>query len=133
MRWATTVVAMLAGTAAAAEQVDISQAPVQQDIALTCTFTTECMDIDGCSDTSYTVTIEGLAGGVTAEKMVVGAELISDVETVTVTGALTDEILRLNAFEATMPQMFINTPDGARLTAHIASVPLAITYAGTCE
>ncbi|MEL6800685.1 MAG: hypothetical protein AAFO80_12445 [Pseudomonadota bacterium] len=134
MRLEAMVVAILAGTAATtAQQVDISQAPIQQDIALTCTFTTECMDTDGCSDTSYTVTIEGLAGGVTAEQLVVEAELISDVETVTVTGTLTDEIPRLNAFEAAMPQMLVNTPDGARLTAHIASVPLAITYAGTCE
>ncbi|MEO0694055.1 MAG: hypothetical protein AAFY90_14400, partial [Pseudomonadota bacterium] len=98
MRLAAMGVAILAGTGAAtAQQVDISQAPIQQDIALTCTFTTECMDTEGCSDTSYTITIEGLAGGVTAEQMVVGAELISDVETVTVTGTLTDEILRLNA------------------------------------
>lgn len=119
--------------ASVAQALDITDAPVQRDIALTCSFTTECMDTEGCSGTDYAVTVEGRAGGPSDTNLVVSASMISVAATVEMTGTISGEILQLNAFDAAMPQLLISTPDGARLTAHITSVPLAIIYAGTCE
>ncbi|MEL6643697.1 MAG: hypothetical protein AAFQ79_07155 [Pseudomonadota bacterium] len=132
MIWRMIFVAAFPGVALA-QWVDITEAPVQREIALTCTFTTECMDTEGCADTSYTVTLDGLAGGLAEDQMVVGAIMVSDAASVEMSGTLIDDILRLNSFDTAMPQLLISTADGARLTAHITSVPLAITYAGTCE
>lgn len=132
-RLALTVLLVPVAATAQSPELGISEAPIQREIALTCTFTTECMDTEGCADTAYSVKIEGQAGGTSEDSLVVGANMISDAETVAVIGTLQDGTLRLTAPDPAMPQLLTSTADGARLTAHIASATLAITYAGTCE
>lgn len=121
MRWA---IAALLG----------SVAPVAgaSQIALTCTFATECIVGEACNETAYSVTLEGTTG---APEDVMGAmvTMTSDAETVEMTGMRTEEALIMVAGDPSMYRILTITPGGALLTTHIASVPMAITYAGTCE
>lgn len=121
MRWVVAALLCNFSTVAGASQ-----------IALTCTFVTECINGEECSETAYSVTLDGVPGAA-GDIMGAAVTMTSDAETVAMTGMQTGDALILVAGDPSMHRMLTNTPDGALLTTHIASVPMAITYAGTCE
>ena len=89
--------------------------------AQTCTFTTECFEADGCSDTNYEITING-------------DTLVTISDTIPVQVSSTDTTTVYTGIKGTIAHMLSVNSDGpARYTSHIFGGPLVISYIGACE
>lgn len=133
MRPVFAVLAIAFGTALVADTADIASAPVQAEVALNCTFTTECFDLEGCSDTNFAVSLMGRAGGVTTDDMIVAAELTTDAETYAMIGTHAGEVYSLTGPSDYGHGMLTVSGADARFTVHYTDGPLSISYGGVCE
>ncbi len=99
---------------------------------LSCSFDTECLDTDGCSETTYEATItysgdEGMAHP--ASKSDISGDTEGQIE-------IRDGISHYTsgAFHTGMSEALTVTESGdARMVVTLGDVPMVITYAGTCE
>jgi hypothetical protein len=60
--------------------------PFQQTIVIACRFTWECVENEPCTETEFTPDITGNAGGASADALTVQSQMVSDAETVDMTG-----------------------------------------------
>ncbi|MBV2360962.1 hypothetical protein KUH32_14440 [Thalassococcus sp. CAU 1522] len=112
----------------------IEHAPFQLNIALLCTFTLECFDSEPCSETAFTPRVEGKAGGMTPDTLVVGASLISDAGTVELLGAREGNLTSLFGGGLDARHLLtIGLEGSARYSVHYADGPMVISYLGVCE
>ena len=90
-------------------------------LAEQCTFTTECFEAEACSDTSFSLTIEGGA-------------LITDAETIPVSSGGSDAT---TVYVGYTPSAFhiLTREKGARArySTHIFDGLMMVNYMGTCE
>ena len=124
----------LIGSATAAQTLSLETAPAQQTFEKNCQMLSECYDTDGCADTTYSMKLEGRAGGLTADDMVLAATLTDDSETIEMLGTLTSSATLLSDVGTNARRILTISPDGqARFTVHFIDGPVSITYAGICE
>ena len=112
----------------------IENAPVQMEIALSCTFETECFESESCAASTYMFELNGRAGGLTDTEMVVQTELVSEIGDTRLIGARSGEAMSLagGTFEAR--HLLTLAADGAaRYTLHYAEGPMVISYLGECK
>ncbi len=94
-------------------------------VAQTCSFTTECFDGDGCSETSFSFEIE-TEGGAT--------RLVSDAETIPLSQGGSDETRVYVGVTESAFHLLTHSAEGeARYSTHIYDGPLMLNYLGRCE
>ncbi|MCX8226162.1 MAG: hypothetical protein OTI35_08820 [Sulfitobacter sp.] len=125
---------MLAAEDAPAENLTLETAPFRQEIKLQCNFVTECVENEPCTETEFTPEITGIGGGLTADDLVVQAEMVTDAETVELLGVTSDKSLSLSGGTFAARHLMTITENGAtRYTVHYADGPFVISYLGTCN
>lgn len=113
---------------------DISTAAVQKDVNFACSFASECVDTETCSDTTFAGDLVGKSGGPTADDLVVGVSLKSDALEQVLIGTVLKETYKLmNIMENGSHLMTIASDGTSFYSIHFPEVPMAITYHGTCE
>lgn len=95
------------------------------DLPRDCRFVTECFDGEGCGETDFTLTLEGSAPN--------AFKLVTDAETVAMSGATADGVLTLHGRTASSRQMITASPEGARYTVHFLAPPMVVSYLGACD
>ncbi|MFZ5961745.1 hypothetical protein ACOXXX_02240 [Thalassococcus sp. BH17M4-6] len=115
-------------------QLTIDTAPAQVLIDRTCTFSTECYEAESCTDTGFDITLQGDAGGMDMQSMVLRTRLISDAGTVEMLGVQDSGAMSLSGgtFEA-RHLLTVNAEGAARYSVHYIDGPMVVTYLGTCE
>ncbi len=109
-------------------------APFRQQIKLTCTFTTECVEAEPCTETKFAPQITGVAGGLTPEELMVQTQMITDAETIDLLGVKSGMALSLaGGTFAARHLVSIAKDEAARYTVHYADGPFVISYLGTCN
>ncbi len=86
----------------------------------TCTFTTECFDGEGCSDTSFTFSLTD------------AGEIVSDAETFAVTETTVGGASVWFGTTGSGAHLLSLSEEGARYSAHLPGPGLVITYLGQC-
>ena len=108
--------------------------PFQQTIAIGCRFVWECVENEPCTETEFSPDVTGTAGGASADALAVQSQMVSDAETVTLTGTKQDKALSLTGGGFDARHLLSIAADGAsRYTVHYADGPIAISYLGTCK
>ncbi|MFU1606653.1 hypothetical protein ACM25O_09365 [Sulfitobacter pontiacus] len=108
--------------------------PFQQTIAIACRFTWECVENEPCTETEFTPDITGNAGGASADALTVQSQMVSDAETVDMTGTKQVKALSLTGGGFDARHLLSIAADGAsRYTVHYADGPIVISYLGTCK
>ena len=103
---------------------------------LTCTFAQECVDADGCADSTYETTYSYELTSLSPTSAMSGAtrsDVSGDVD-----GIMTkrDDIMRFVAgefFEASEETLTVAPSGDARLVVLLPDVPMLLSYVGTCE
>ena len=117
-----------------AAPLTFDNAPVREDIALTCSFVTECYEGEGCAETAFDLSIEGRAGGLVPTDLMVEAQIVADAGTAEMLGLRASGAYSLSGGEFAARHMMTIAPDGAaRYTVHYADGPMMISYLGTCR
>jgi len=89
-------------------------------VAETCTFTQECFEAEGCSDTAFSMQIDG-------------NEMITDAETIPVsTGGSETTRVSVGYTASAFHVLTRETDGGARYSTHIFDGPLMVNYLGSC-
>ncbi len=114
-----------------------SQPSAAQDVqTLTCGFDTECLDMDGCAESSFEIELSYELKPVGPNGMV-GRGTKTDINgTTTGIVAIRNDILRYTSgsfHEGTEETLTINGANEARLVATLSEIPMVITYGGRCE
>ncbi len=117
---------------AEADTTAIANAPVQVEVSLTCTFTTECFDFDACTETALTVDLSGLGGGLEPDELILAADITTDAETFAMLGTQNADQISLTGESDYGHGLFTLSAGAARWTVHYADGPMSITYGGTC-
>ncbi len=79
-----------------AETLTLETAPFRQEIKRLCNFVTECVENEPCTETEFTPEITGIGGGLSADDLVVQAEMVTDAETVELLGVTSGKSLSLS-------------------------------------
>ncbi|MFT6088500.1 hypothetical protein [Sulfitobacter sp.] len=117
-----------------AETLTLETAPFRQEIKRLCNFVTECVENEPCTETEFTPEITGIGGGLSADDLVVQAEMVTDAETVELLGVTSGKSLSLSGGTFAARHMITITENGAtRYTVHYADGPFVISYLGTCN
>lgn len=112
----------------------LGEAPFKQSVAIVCDFTTECVEDETCTETEFTPEITGAAGGMSADELVVEAQMITDAETVELLGLKAGTTLSLSGGSFAARHLLTITDGGAtRYTVHYAEGPFVISYLGICN
>ncbi len=89
-------------------------------IAETCTFTQECFEAEGCSETTFSMEIEG-------------NQMITDAETIPVSTGGSETIRISVGYSASAFHVLTRETGGAaRYSTHLFEGPLMVNYLGTC-
>lgn len=116
------------------ETMTLENAPFRQEIAMTCSFVTECVEAEPCTETEFTPQITGAAGGLTPEELVVQTQMITDAETIELLGVKSGKALSLSGGTFAARHLLSVAKDGAaRYSVHYADGPFVISYLGTCN
>ncbi len=91
--------------------------------AMTCDFTTECYETDGCSETSFTMDVDIPLQTVTTD--------FGDLDVVAVKSSAGTFVMFATGDGA--EYMLTTNDDGARFTTHLTDGPAVISYLGSCE
>jgi len=127
-------VATTTATAPTAAATTAPAEPFQQTIAIACRFTWECVENEPCTETEFTPDITGTAGGASADALTVQSQMVSDAETVDMTGTKQVKALSLTGGGFDARHLLSIATDGAsRYTVHYADGPIVISYLGTCK
>lgn len=95
-------------------------------LAAICTFSTECFEGDGCTETSFQVEIVGNAEG--------GALLITDAETVPLSqGGSPETRVYVGITQSAFHLITQSAAGDVRYSNHIYDGPLMVNYLGVCE
>jgi hypothetical protein len=87
-----------------------------------------------CTETEFTPDITGNAGGASADALTVQSQMVSDAETVDMTGTKQVKALSLTGGGFDARHLLSIATDGAsRYTVHYADGPIVISYLGTCK
>lgn len=86
----------------------------------TCTFTQECFEAEGCSETTFSMEIDG-------------NQMITDAETIPVSngGSLTTRV-SVGYSQSAFHVLTRETGGAARYSTHIFDGPLMVNYLGSC-
>ena len=115
-------------------QLGIRQAPVQDEIALSCRFGIECLEAEGCVAGGLSATLDGRAGGMDAQSMTVQAELAFEAGAVEMLGVMDSGAMSLSGGPFEARHLLTRAPDGAtRYTVHYTDGPMVVSYLGQCE
>lgn len=105
--------------------------------AMTCTFPTECMVGEACSDSGYSISVEtDLAPGSLAMEggFPTDDTIVTDAETIAVSWNSAGAALIATGTTGSASHMLSLAPEGAALySVHLPAAELAIVYTGTCE
>lgn len=89
--------------------------------AETCTFTTECFESEGCSETNFSMAIEG-------------DTLVTDAETIPVTSGGSETKGVFVGYTSSAFHVLTREKGGAaRYSTHIFDGMMMVNYMGTCE
>ena len=112
----------------------LQNAPVQSEIAMLCAFENKCLDAEACNNTTFSLELKGLAGGLNDVDVVVQAELISEIGDTILPGARSGEAMSLSGGTFDARHLLTIANDGyARYTMHYSDGPIAISYLGACS
>ena len=108
--------------------------PVQQEFAMMCEFKSECYETESCSETQYSIDLEGETSGLETDAMIASIQLSSDIGTEDLVGVVQDETTSLSGGTFAARHFLTIAPNGAaRYTVHYADGPLMISYLGECR
>ena len=114
--------------------IALDDAPFKQTIAIACDFKTECVEDEPCTETEFKPTIEGIAGGLSAQELVVQSQMVTDAETVELLGVKSGAGYSLSGGSFSDRHLLTIAEGGAtRYTVHYADGPFVISYLGTCN
>ncbi len=125
---------VLAAKTAPEANITIDTAPFRQEINRQCNFITECVENEPCTETEFTPEITGIGGGLSADDLMVQAEIVTDAETVELLGVTKGKSMSLSGGTFAARHLITITENGAtRYTVHYADGPFVISYLGTCN
>lgn len=115
------------------EQLTLDTAPVQEVVALSCAFATECYEAEACQESGFGVILSGKAGGMDAQTLFVDAAMSSDSGDVGMVGARDggNYVLSGGGFEG-RHMLTIAQGGAARYTVHYTDPVMMISYSGQC-
>ncbi len=94
-------------------------------LSAACAFTSECFDGEGCSETSFSMTLEQSGGEVL---------MTTDAETIPLSqGGNTATQIYVGITENAFHLLTVTEAGPSRYTTHIYDGPLAVTYLGECS
>ncbi len=103
---------------------------------LTCTFTQECVDADGCAETTYETQYDYTPTTVSPTEFLARATREDVNGSAVGVMAKRDGFLRFTAgefFESTEETLTVTPSGDARLAVLLPDVPMLLSYIGTCQ
>ncbi|MEL7104613.1 MAG: hypothetical protein AAGM21_01730 [Pseudomonadota bacterium] len=104
---------------------------------MACTFPTECMSGEACTDSGYSVTVDtALAPGSLAMEggFPTADTIVTDAETIPITWSGVGAALAATGRTGLAMHLLTVAPDGTALySVHLPAAEIAITYLGSCK
>lgn len=111
----------------------IGAPPTETDVTLSCVFATECYEDEACQSSGYGVMLEGKAGGMDAEALLVEVAMSSVSGDTFLVGVQSGGIFSLSGGGFDARHMLTIGADGAaRYSVHYSDPVMVLTYHGQC-